>query len=241
MLESMAETVKNIPNSDELAVMIDLGKPRPKANMKELDPQKVYTVENVVGLDTMKLIPVRQWVESIKAKRDVRTSSRFVARRVQNQASNTEKLKLLRYMLLLLDFYNNSSPIRGGRKLPKREDLKKILGDVPEAVLEGVKRKFSQGGTMNKAMANSLIMHLCALACMVDNCEVDTWDLKEDLKLETKEMSLYFHEVGAKITTLGDAERKRLGLEKAAAAQHRVAKLKVPLDFPKTPQGKKRR
>jgi DNA-directed RNA polymerase I subunit RPA49 len=238
MLSSIAESAANAPTKEEQGKAMDDAKPRPMGVTGEPDPSKIYTVENVVGLDTMKLIPVRQWVESIKAKKEVRTSSRFVAHRMQNHGTNPEKLKLLRYMLLLIDFYNSSRSGRFGRTLPKREDLKKILGDMPEAVLEGVKRKFTTAGTMPKQMSDSLIMYLCALAMMVDNTEVNMWDLKEDLKLETKEMSLYFTEIGAKIGPLGEAERRKLGLEKAAAAQHKVAKLKGPLSYPRMPGGR---
>jgi DNA-directed RNA polymerase I subunit RPA49 len=241
ILDSMADAVKNVPLRNELTAMVTASKPRPEANHQTMDPQEVYKAEKVVGVDTMKLIPVRQWMESMKAKKEIRTSSRYVAHRMQSHVQNTEKLKVLRYMLLLLDFYNSSRPSRGGRTIPKREDLKNILGDMPEAVLEGVKRKFTEGGLMNKAKSDSLIMYLCALACIVDNAIVNIWDLKEDLKLETKEMMQYFTEVGAKISALSDVERKRLGLEKAAAAQRKVAKIKCPLEYPKVSGGRKNR
>ena len=186
----------------------------------------------------MKLIPVKRWVDSMKAKKEVQTTSRFVARRMQTHVKNPEKLKLLRYMLLLIDFYNASKVGRYGRILPRREDLKKILGDMPEAVIEGVKRKFTEAGSMSRQMTDSMLMYLCALAMIVDSAEVDMWDLKEDLKLETKEMSVYFTEIGAKIAPLGEAERRKMGLEKVAAAQHKVAKLKAPLKYPQVSQGR---
>ncbi|KAE9374433.1 hypothetical protein N431DRAFT_437864 [Stipitochalara longipes BDJ] len=241
MLSSIAGSAGNAPTKEEQGKAMNGSKPRPKGVEGELDPLKIYTVENVVGLDTMKLIPVRKWVESMNAKKEVQTTSRFVARRMQTHVENPEKLKLLRYMLLLIDIYNASKPGRFGRGLPRREDLKKVLGDIPEAVLEGVKRKFTEAGIMNRQMSDSMIMYLCALAMMVDSAEVDIWDLKEDLKLETKEMSLYFTEIGAKIAPLGEAERKRMRLEKAAAAQHRVAKLRGPLKYPQVSQGRSRK
>lgn len=239
MLSSIAESASNAQTKEEQGAAINAAKPRPKGVTGQLDPLKVYTVANVVGLDTMKLIPVRIWVETMKAKKEVRTNSRFVARRMYNHVDNPEKLKLLRYILLLMDLYNSCRPGRFGRTLPKREELKKILGDMPEAVLEGVKRKFTNAGTMPRQMSDSLIMYVCALALMVDNTEVEMWDLKEDLKMETKEMSLYFTEIGCRIAPLGEAERKRLRLEKAAAAQRKVAKLRTPLTYPKVSQGRR--
>jgi DNA-directed RNA polymerase I subunit RPA49 len=46
-------------------------------------------------------------------------------------------------------------------------------------------------------------------------------------------MSQYFHEIGAKVVAANEVERKKLGLDKAAAAQRKFAKLRLPLDFPK--------
>jgi len=58
------------------------------------------------------------------------------------------------------------------------------------------------------------------------------------LEAGDKERSLYFTELGAQIGPLGEAERKRLQLEKAAAAQHKVAKLKGPLVYPRVGGGR---
>jgi DNA-directed RNA polymerase I subunit RPA49 len=241
LLGSLAESAANMPTREELGDASTSANTRPEGNKEAMDPTKIYTVEKVIGLDTMKIIPVRQWMETMKAKKEITTSSRFVARRLQMHAQTPEKLKILRYMLLLIDFYNASSGGKFGRRLPKRDDLKKILGDMPEAALEGVKRKFTNAGIMNKQMSDSLIMHLCAMAFMVDGADVDTWDLKEDLKLETKQITIYFTQIGAKIASLGEVERKKLGLEKAAAAQRRVAKLKAPLTYPKVSVGRRMR
>ena len=167
------------------------------------------------------------------------TTSRFVAHRVANQVGNAEKVKLLRYMALLIDVYKLSKPFRSERKLPRRDELKTILVDLPEALLEGVRRKFTVAGSMSKQMSDSLIMHLCAMALMVDNCELDIWDLKEDLMLETKQMMQYFMEVGAKMKILPEEKRKKMGLDKVGAAQHRIAKLVLPLVFPKVSVGRR--
>ncbi|KAF8865909.1 RNA polymerase I associated factor, A49-like protein [Acephala macrosclerotiorum] len=241
IIANMAEATKGMSSRDELAKAADAAKPRPRANEDATDIQDVYTIDSLIGLDTMKLIPVKQWQDAMTEKKEVVVPSRFVANRIaRTRPDNIEKLKILRYMLLLLEVYDKSSGMRSVRKVPKREVLKEILGDMPEAVLEGVKRKFTNGNEMSKFQGDLLITHLCAMACLVDNYEVDMWDLQEDLKLETKPMSQYFNEIGAKITALGEGERKKLNLTKAASKQRRVAKLKIPLEFPKVSFGRKR-
>ena len=40
---------------------------------------------------------------------------------------------------------------------------------------------------LNKWYVDNLITHICALALTIDNFDVDTYQLREDLKLENKE------------------------------------------------------
>jgi DNA-directed RNA polymerase I subunit RPA49 len=241
IIANMAEATKGMSSKDDLAKKVDDAKPRPKANMNATEIANVYTIDSLIGIDTMKLIPVMQWQESIKNNKEITTASCYVARRLgMTRPESTERLKILRYMLLLLDVYNNAPPARGMRKWPSPSTQKTFLGNVPEAVLEGVKRRFADQGMITKYTGDLLITHLCAMACLVDNYEVDLWDLKEDLKLEMKQMAQYFSEIGAKIGMLSEGEKKRLGLDRAAAAQHKVAKLKLPLDFPKVSFGRRR-
>ena len=240
MMESMAAATAGMATREQLAAEAEGAKPRPKGKFDANDVTEVYTVDSLIGLDVMKLIPVKTWQDTIKSKKEIRVASQYVARRIANAASSVEKLKLLRYMLLLLELYNSSRLVRGVRILPKRDDLKRILDEIPEVVMEGVRRKFADAGSMSKFQQDLMITHLCALAFLVDNFELDTWDLKEDLKLETKEMAQYFHEIGAKISAFSAVEGKKMGLERAAIAQRKIAKLKLPLDFPRVAFGRKR-
>ncbi|KUJ19884.1 RNA polymerase I associated factor, A49-like protein [Mollisia scopiformis] len=241
IIASMAKATKGMSTRDDLSKAADDAKPRPKANLDATDVADVYTVDSLIGEDTMMLIPVRLWQEAIRKNKEIVISSSYVANRIgRTKYDNIEKLKILRYMLLLIDVYNNCTIMRGQRKLPNPRTLREVIGDMPEAVLEGVKRNFTEGGLMSKYKSDLLITHLCAMACLVDNFEVDMWDLKEDLKLEMKPMAQYFNEIGARNGALGVAEKQRLGLDKAAAAQRKVAKLKLPLDFPKVGFGRRR-
>lgn len=240
VLSTIAEKTKNMATKAELAQQMEDTKPRPRANKDAENVQDVYTVDNLIGTEIMKSIPIKQWQDAMRAKKEVVLSSRFVALRISKCQANVEKLKILRYMLLMLEVINACRVMKSIRSLPRREELKQLLGDMPEAVLENIKRRFASGNEISKYNFDLMITHLCAMACLVENFEVDTFDLKEDLKLENKEMSQYFMEIGAKIAVLGDAERKRLGLEKAAAAQRKVAKLKLPLEFPKISFGRGR-
>lgn len=238
MLASMKEATANMATRAELAEAADASKPRPKANLNATDVKDVYTVESLIGEDILSQVPVREWQVAVKSKKEVVVKSRFVARRIQRLSTDVTKLRTLRYVLCLLDFYNSAKPVRGGRTIPKRNDLSNALGDVPDAVQQNIRRKFSTAGNISKFQGDLLITHLCALACLLDNFEVDMFELKEDLKLESKEIAQYFHEIGSRIVAPTENQRKALGLDKASAAQRKFAKLKLPLDFPKVAFGR---
>jgi DNA-directed RNA polymerase I subunit RPA49 len=240
VLANIGEVAAGMATQEELAQEAEATKPRPQGNFNATDIKDVYTVEVLIGIDIMVLIPVKEWKDTITSKQEIRTSSRYVSNRLGRGTLSVEKLKLLRYMLLLIEFFAKARPARGGRLLPKRDEVKQILNGMPEAVLEGVKRKFTTAGMLNKYQSDLLITHLCAMAFLVDNFEVDMYDLQLDLRLETKEMSQYFHEIGAKVGAFSASEGRKMGLEKAAIAQRRTAKLKLPLDFPKVSFGRKR-
>lgn len=234
MMANMAEATAGMATKEELDLVMNANKPRPNANTETTDLSKVYTVETLIGTETMASILVRPWQTEMKAGREVMVPSRFVAARLVKFKDNVEKLKMLRYMLLLIQFINATKSGREGRKLPRHDELKTINEGQPDSLLQGVKRKFSEGPTMTRHSADLLITHLCAIAMVVDNYEVDMWDLKDDLKMEIGPMAQYFKEIGAKIVAYPEGMRKAMRIEKAAASQRKLAKLKIPLEFPTT-------
>lgn len=240
-LAIMKEATAGMSTREELAAAADASKPRPKANPNAVEIQDVYTLDSLIGHEILELIPVRVWETAVADKKEVVVKSRYVARRIQKLATNLTKLKTLRYVLCLLDFYTSAKPARVGRMIPKKSDLQNSLGDIPQSVQENIRRRFSTGGQISKLQGDLLITHICALACVLDNFEVDIFELAEDLKLEMKEMGTYFHEIGARVVPATETQRKALGLDKldkAAAAQRKIAKLKLPLDFPKVNFGR---
>jgi DNA-directed RNA polymerase I subunit RPA49 len=60
------------------------------------------------------------------------------------------------------------------------------------------------------------------------------------LRLENKQVGQYFHELGCRVGPPTEKERENRGMSKAQAAATRIAKLKLPLDFPKPRMMRKR-
>lgn len=235
MLESMAEATGSMATREELSTAVDDAKPRPKANLAAESVNDVYTLDGLIGPEIVNLIPVKEWRDAVKAGKEVITKSKYVAHRLSKAAtSDVQKLRALRYLLCLLEFFGSAKPKgKGIRVLPYKDRLRAAVPGVPDAVVEHIRRKFSVSGQMLKYQTDLLITHACALALVVDNFEVDMYDLREDLHLEVKEISQYFREIGAKVMPANEVERKRLRLDKAAASQRKFARLRLPLEFPK--------
>jgi DNA-directed RNA polymerase I subunit RPA49 len=236
----MAAATELMPSRLQLQEEADAAKPRPKANLKATDVKEVYTADSLIGKEIFKHVPTLDWVKDVEANKEVIVTSRFVANRIRSLSGTIEKLKILRYLYILLEFLNSTKAAKGGRQLPRRDEVKTVMAGIPEVLVESVKRRFSDAGFIKKYNVDLIITHCCALACLVDNYEVDMWDLRQDLKLEQREMQQYFMEIGAKIVALPEATRKSLGLDRAVAAQRKVAKLKIPLEFPKMSFAKRR-
>jgi DNA-directed RNA polymerase I subunit RPA49 len=88
---------------------------------------------------------------------------------------------------------------------------------------------------LTKWYIDKLILHICTLTLIVDNFSTDVYDIREDLRLDNRQISSYFSELGARITTPTETERlgKLGGIPKSEASIHKMAKLKLPLEFPK--------
>lgn len=239
VVASMRDATAGMATREELIEAAEAAKPRPKANLDATELKEVYTIENLIGEEVFKSIPVLEWQTAVKAMKPVTVTSRYVADHVTKVANSTEKLKCLRYLLMLIEVHNNLRKRWGSHELPGRDDLRRITGNVPEIMLESVKRKFSDQGTVSNFKKDLILTHICALACVIDNFEIDMWDLRLDLKMEPKPMMMYFTEVGARIGAFPEARRAALGLDKAMASQRKFARLKLPLEFPKVSFGRK--
>src|SRR5690349_3672665 len=150
MLRNMAEVTAGMATKEELQAAVDESKPRPKANLQAESPKDVYTIDELIGSEIMKVIPVKEWQDSVKAKKQIITSSKFVSDRILLASTSVLKLKVLRYLLAILQFYGATTPRRGERGLPKKDDLRKAMPEVPEAVVSNIIRKFSGHGVMSK-------------------------------------------------------------------------------------------
>lgn len=274
---------------------VQANKPIPQANLDATHPADVYPIDVLVpnGLATLRQLPgVKEWADTVSAGLPVATTSRYVSRRVEAvvKSGNTTHLQLLRFILLLLEFARSlrsgrdpkSSAGPGSKRLPPREDLRRILSSasgnvpssssstnhqtdssalLPDPVIDAIRRKFApQGSHLTKNDLTFLHTSICALSLHIppqpakdggasslggnspNELATDPADLRDDLRLESATILQYFRELGCRIDKPRESEFAKWGIKggKAEAAARRVARLKVPVEFPKVSRGGRR-
>ncbi|KAK4138322.1 hypothetical protein BT67DRAFT_430963 [Trichocladium antarcticum] len=227
LVHTIKDSSHHMATREELQAAVDSARPIPRGNYDADEIQDVYDPAEIIGAEVLNAIPIMDWQEKVRNQEPVEVASRFVANRINRVASNedaTQRLKLMRYLLWVLIFWFNTSPARerGTLNVGKRDRLREVLAPAPEVVIENIRRKFSDSGMMRKHHVDLLMTHCCVFASIVDNFEVNTLDLREDLKLEQKQLNQYFLEIGA-----------RLKKSKAGDNINHIAKLALPLQFPK--------
>jgi DNA-directed RNA polymerase I subunit RPA49 len=157
VLNSLATNTASIPTREEKQAIIDRSKPRPKANLAATTPAEVYTLDEVIGEETLRDIAVKGWVEENSIDGAFNASSRFVASRVHYFARDEDvlQLKALRYMYMLIQFYLALKPEREGqKKLPTKADLAAKVDQASTSLLDGIKRKYAEGGFVSSILPN---------------------------------------------------------------------------------------
>jgi DNA-directed RNA polymerase I subunit RPA49 len=83
---------------------------------------------------------------------------------------------------------------------------------------------------------DKFILYLCAIALHIDNFEVDTNDLMEDLQLDPIAMTKYYTELGCRVTNPTAAQKEQYRISAKEAGTHKMARLQLPLEFPQMRQ-----
>lgn len=226
----------------------DAAKPRPKPNLLATSPPEVYDPNTLAGgADVLAKLKVKDWIDAVKAGRDVPLPSLYVAKRIPavvGTGKDVPKLRLLKYVFLLLRWYKSLRPPQGkkrGRMVPKIEspDLAPLVAEFGSEVVAGLKRRFAdEAGELNKWHTDYLVTHILACMLIIDGFEVDTHNAAFDLGLEQGVLANYFKELGCSVGKMGKKDCEDRGLSRAEGATRRVARLRVPLVFPKLRVGK---
>ena len=129
---------------------------------------------------------------------------------------------------------------------------------LTEFVIDAIRSKFApHGAYMSKADITLLHTTICALSLHIppmssrdgstitrgSNSPIelvtDTADLRDDLLVQDSTVLQYFRELGCRVNKPREAEFAVLGIKggKVEAAARRIARLRLPLEFPKSRHG----
>lgn len=86
---------------------------------------------------------------------------------------------------------------------------------------------------LNKWYQHYLLTHILALALEIDDYVSDTHNIREDLRLEQRDITKLYGELGCLLRPPKESEKQRLNIAKAEVSAHRHVELKLPLVFPK--------
>lgn len=244
ILESMADATADAPQKQEIEDALLASKPIPRPKLSAENVEDVYPFSTLVPQGDVRSLQIKDWIEKTKAGENMTGfTHRFPAFRVDalGKREDVQRLKALKYLELLLQFHDVlSGGGRSGRKVPKKEVMQKRLAEWPEALVDSVRRRFATSSNeLPKWNMDNLYTHMCALSLFVDGWTSDIQALREDLRMENKEITQYYKELGCKVNSLTDKEREQRGLTKGQSAQTRIARLRLPLDFPKPRAGRR--
>ncbi|PKX96820.1 DNA-directed RNA polymerase I subunit RPA49 [Aspergillus novofumigatus IBT 16806] len=121
-------------------------------------------------------------------------------------------------------------------------------GTLPDPVIDAIRRKFApQGSHLTKNDLTFLHTTICALSLHIPRSPprtlaTDPADLRDDLRIESATILQYFRELGCRVDKPRESEFAKWNIKggKAEAAARRIARLKIPVEFPKVSRGGRR-
>ena len=152
IMDSIATSTADMPTREDMQAEAMANKPIPIPNMAATMPAEVYTLDGLVGLQTLRSMQVKEWIDKTNAGEEVLTKSRFVSGRIRKlvKADEVKKLKAAKYMLLLLQWYamlrKTSQMSKAVSRVPKREEWEDKLPGWDSHIIAGVCKRFTENG-----------------------------------------------------------------------------------------------
>ena len=152
VVSSMNRTSSTMPTREQMQADVAQNKPIPKPNMSAELPAEVYPMEQLVGgINVLKNMKVQELMDKVNAGEDVRTKSLFVSQRLRAvvQSKDVRRVRTLKYLLLLLEWYKGlKAASKGVKKVPKDEDMVHLMEQYGSEIVRGVGRRFAIEGSV---------------------------------------------------------------------------------------------
>lgn len=148
ILDEIDASAPSLHVQEEMKKTAEEARPGPKPHLLAETPAEVYPLEELVGLDVLPILTVRDWQEKVTASEDIATQSRYVSGRVREvvKSGNVREIKALKYLLLLVEWYHclKSTKQRGVKELPPRNVMARVMHGTSEELRESVRVRFAE-------------------------------------------------------------------------------------------------
>lgn len=148
ILDMIDASAPSLHVQEEMKQTAEEARPGPKPHLKAETPAEVYPLEELVGLDVLPILTVRDWQEKVTAGEDIVTKSRYVSGRIQEvvKSGNVREIKALKYLLLLVEWYHclRSTRQKGTKELPPRNVMARAMDGTSEELRESVRARFAE-------------------------------------------------------------------------------------------------
>ena len=152
IMDSMAASIADMPSRETMQAEATSNKPIPKPNLEAEKPAEVYTLDDLVGLQALRSMQVKEWIDKENDGEEITTRSRFVSARIVRivRAEEVKELKALKYLLLLIEWYWALTKTGQGSsatlKVPEKEQWGTVLPGWDNAAIAAVERRFTERG-----------------------------------------------------------------------------------------------
>lgn len=160
ILDEIDASAPSLLAQEEMKQTAEEARPGPNPHLKAETPAEVYPLEELVGLDVLRILTVRDWQEKAAAGEDIVTKSRYVSGRLREvvKSGNVREIKALKYLMLLVEWHHclKSTKERGVKELPPTTVLAKAMDGTSEELRESIRVRFAEGKYVNFFFASQI-------------------------------------------------------------------------------------
>ncbi|KAF8430351.1 RNA polymerase I associated factor, A49-like protein [Tirmania nivea] len=263
IVSQIGENTESMPTKEDLVKAAEERRLLPPHKIEGItSPSEVYNLDDVVSKEELDYVWVQDWYKEAKAGKAIYVpNNSHVTQRINKlglaktpNATNTKKLKLLKYISILRNLYmfftsrDSRNLLLFGKEIEMRHKLN-ISGDLLTILLKrytetvggpsapGVSEDKGDLRPRRRASPVQLakLLNYMAILCLFveENWQVDVFYLKDDLGLQTRAVLQIFQNVGCKKREVSPIQAEALGIPKSEIKMHKIATLTAKPEFPK--------
>lgn len=242
--EAITAHIKDEDGDEDMvdsAAMARSNKPLPVADLTADDIEEVYSLSTLIhpkpASTTLSILPVGPWIARLKANKEVKVRSRFVANRIgylgkahlstPQDPKYLRQLQLLCYLEILIEISQFVSKQGRFQRLPWHEKWPentlspgtppRVVGQIMNHIFPDEKPS-DRATTLLKSTILALTLHILPPSGTpgVGTLVAEPTDIQLDLAMESAEVRKLYHEIGCVVKPPSEKDLTIWGLTKWA-------------------------